>query len=376
MKNRRLKIAFLSFGFLEYSVRLASALAQEAETLLLLPGEQADRYTSMLHPAVRFQPFSKPRLRQPMRQVRMIARLLRQIEDFKPDVLHVQAGHQWFNFALPFLRRYPLVITVHDAMFHIGDKASHKGPWWIGHFGYRCANQLIVHAEQLKHVLIERLHISEQRVHVIPIVAHGDATAQPHVREGNNVILFFGRIWEYKGLDYLIRAEPLIAEQVPDAQIVIAGQGEDFARYRRLMAHPERFTVHNEYVSDEKCAELFRRASIVVLPYIEASQSAVVPIAYTFAKPVIATTVGGLPEIVEHGRTGLLVPPRDQRALAEAIVRLLRDADLRHQLGANGKQKVEMEHSAEAVARRTLPVYLCAIESMRTHAQREKAKSI
>ena len=63
-----------------------------------------------------------------------------------------------------------------------------------------------------------------------------------------------------------------------------------------MMVHPERFIVHNEYVSDEKRAELFRRASVVVLPYIEASQSGIIPIAYRFGKPVVATTVGGLPE--------------------------------------------------------------------------------
>jgi glycosyltransferase involved in cell wall biosynthesis len=306
----------------------------------------------------------------------MIAGLLRSIASFGPDVIHLQAGHQWFNLALPLLRRYPLVITVHDPTFHVGDKDSQKGPWWIGDFGYRRADQLIVHAERLKQVVIERLRIPEQTVHVIPTVIRGDATAQRQVQEDGNVVLFFGRIWEYKGLDYLIRAEPLITDELPDVRIVIAGQGEDFARYWRLMVHPERFTIYNEYVSDDKRAELFRRASVVVLPYIEASQSGVVPLAYNFARPVVATTVGGLPEIVDHGKTGLLVPPRDERALAWAIIRLLRDEELRRRLGMNAKQKVETEHSAEAVARRTLPVYLRAIEGVRTSAQRGKLKSI
>jgi glycosyltransferase involved in cell wall biosynthesis len=163
-------------------------------------------------------------------------------------------------------------------------------------------------------------------------------------------------------LEYLIRAEPLITAQVPDVSIVIAGRGEDFTRYRRLMVHPERFTIYNEYVSDDQRAELFQRASVVALPYIDASQSAVIPIAYTFAKPVVATTVGGLPELVDHGRTGYLVPPHDERALADALVRLLRDKQLRHQLGANGKSKVDTELSPDAVARRTLEVYQRAMK--------------
>ena len=79
-------------------------------------------------------------------------------------------------------------------------------------------------------------------------------------------------------------------------------------------------------MSDEVRATLFQQASVVALPYIEASQSGVVPLAYMHMKPVVATTVGGLPEMVDDGRTGYLVPPRDEQALATAVVRLLRDA--------------------------------------------------
>ena len=77
-------------------------------------------------------------------------------------------------------------------------------------------------------------------------------------RTRNPTVLFFGRIWEYKGLEYLIRAEPLITAEVPNVKIVIAGEGEDFDRYRRLMVHPERFVVYNEYVSDDVRATLFQ----------------------------------------------------------------------------------------------------------------------
>ena len=287
----------------------------------------------------------------------MIHRILRQIRGFDPDVIHLQVGHLWFNLALPLLRRYPLVITIHDPRHHRGDRECRLTPQFILDFGFRRGDQLIVHAENLRQVVVERLHIKPDIVHVIPTVVRGDAAARPEIEEEDDVILFFGRIWEYKGLEYLIRAEPLITAQVPDARIVIAGRGEDFECYRRLMVHHERFTVHNEYVSDAKRAELFRRASVVALPYIDASQSGVIPVAYTFGKPVVATTVGGLPELVEHGRTGLLVPPRDERALADAIVRLLRDKALRHELGANGKNKINTECSADAVARQTLVVY-------------------
>jgi starch synthase len=368
LEFERMQVAFLSFFTGEYCVRLASALAREVDVLLLLPHQQAASHLSKLNPAVNYQPFHHPRLRQPLQQVRMICAILQRIRDFDPDVVHFQHCHLWFNLALPLLKRFPLIITIHDPKHHTGDRPSQRTPQAIADFGYRRADRVIVHANQLKREVVERLHIRADIVHVIPTVVRGDATAQPQVQEEDHVILFFGRIWKYKGLEYLIRAEPLITAQVPDARIVIAGQGEDFAHYRRMMVHPERFVVYNEYVSDDKRAELFRRASVVVLPYIEASQSAVIPIAYTFAKPVVATPVGGLPALLEHGRTGYLVPPCDETALADAVVRLLRDRALRHRMGANGKRKIDTECSPDAVARQTLDVYRRAITHARSTA--------
>jgi len=356
MHGRRIKVAFLSFALAEYSVRLVSALSQYADVLLLLPEQDSAPYTHLLDQSVNFQPFRRSRMRHPVRQVAMIGTLLQRIRRFNPDVIHLQAGYLWFNAALPLLGRYPLVVTAHDAVQHVGDRESQKNLQWLVYFGYGRADQLIVHAGQLKREVVDRLNIPEEIVHVIPHIALGDDMAQKHVQEDDHLILFFGRIWEYKGLKYLIRAEPLITARVPDVRIVIAGRGEDFARYRRMMVHPEKFIVYNEYVSDDKRAELFRQASVVVLPYIEASQSGVVPIAYTFAKPVVATAVGGLPEIIEHGRTGLLVPPRDEGALADAVIRLLQDSRLRRQLGANAKRKIDTENAADTIARQTLAV--------------------
>jgi glycosyltransferase involved in cell wall biosynthesis len=352
-----MRIALLSFDFGEYCVRLATALAQEAQVLLILPRSEAEPYISQLGKTVDLQTFVKPRYRQPLRQARMSSGIFRSIRQFDPDVLHLQQGHLWFNFTLPLLRRYPLVLTVHDPQHHLGDDGARKTPQFVMNYGFRRAAHIIVHAQQMKNAVMSVCHISGETIHVIPHVVLGDDTAHNQIQEQDHLVLFFGRIWEYKGLEYLIRAEPLITAQVPDAKIVIAGQGEDFVRYRRLMTHPDRFSIYNYYVSDEKRAEFFRQASVVVLPYVEASQSGVIPLAYTFSKPVVATTVGGLPEMVDEGKTGYLVPPRDENSLAEAVVRLLQNRELRHRLGANGRQKINTECSADTVARQTAAVY-------------------
>src|SRR3984893_576323 len=219
------------------------------------------------------------------------------------------------------------------------------------------AGQLIVHSEHIRALMVRQLNGASKNISLMPHIQIGQELVSTTPKEDEHLILFFGRIWEYKGLEYLIRAEPLISARVPGVRIMIAGQGEEFSRYARMMVHPERFIVHNEFISEERTAEYFRRASIVVLPYIEASQSGVIPLAYSAAKPVVATTVGGLPEMVEHGRTGYLVPPRDAANLADALVRLLLDKTLRRQMGVNAKHKIELECSPETIARQTVEVY-------------------
>jgi len=306
----------------------------------------------------------------------MVWWLVSQIRAFKPDVLHLQLGHMWFNLlGLPFLRDIPLVLTVHDSLIHVGDASTAKTPQWVYDRACFQAKERIVHAPQVKELLIKRTGVPPETVHVMPFVIVGDVDVSAGKRfEEEALVLFFGRIWEYKGLEYLIKAEPLITSRVPQAKIVIAGTGEDFTRYRNMMVNPDNFIVHYEFVSDEKRAELFQRASVVVLPYIEASQSFIISIAYRFGKPVVATTVGGLPEMVDDGRTGYLVPPRNPQEIADAVVRLMQDEELRHRMGANGMRKVNVECAPTAVGQSTARVYRIAMNKDHSSTESLAAK--
>lgn len=360
--RNRLRAAFISYNFGEYCVRLVNALAERADVLLVMPDQIIESHLGQLNGSVKLLRFHNPRLRQPIRQIRNIRRLVSQIREFNPDVIHYQGTHLWFDLALPWLRRYPLVFTVHDIRPHPGDRLSQKTPQWIENFARRQAGELIVHSQYTRNLLLRELPRAAERTSVIPHIQIGEAPPSSKAQEEENLILFFGRIWEYKGLEYLIRAEPLITAKVPSARFFIAGEGEDFARYRNMMVHPDRFVVHNEYIPEDRAADYFRRASVVVLPYIEASQSGVIPMAYSAGKPVVATTVGGLPEMVEDGRTGYLVPPRDSAQLAEAVTKLLLDHSLRRSMGADAKRKIQAECSPSVVAEKTMEIYRRAAE--------------
>jgi glycosyltransferase involved in cell wall biosynthesis len=228
-------------------------------------------------------------------------------------------------------------------------------------FGYHRADQIIVHGKLLKRQVQEELGIASDKIHVISHIVMGERSRDLHVPEQRNLLLFFGRIWEYKGLEYLIRAEPLISQHIPDVRILIAGKGDDMERYRRMMVHPERFEIVNEFVSNEQREIFFEQASVIVLPYINATQSGVVPIAYTHAKPVVATRVGSLQEFVDDGETGFLVYPRDEHALAAAVVKLLANDSLRREMGQRGRAKLDAECAPQVVADKHREVYEVAI---------------
>jgi glycosyltransferase involved in cell wall biosynthesis len=366
------KVVVVAYDSAELSLRLAGALGTHCRVRLLLPERAARAHLKWLTPDVDFRPFSKPRLRQPIRQLFLLRRVYRQIMEFESDVIHFQKGHLWFNLALAVLRRrVPVVVSIHDPVHHLGDASSRRTPQWIMHFLYRRADRAIAHNVSMKQEIIEKCRIPADRIHVVPLIERGDADAGPQVDEEEGTILFFGRIWPYKGLEYLIEAEPLITSRVPCARIIIAGQGENLARYFAMMRDPSRYVVYNEYVSSEKQAELFRRASVVVLPYVEATQSGVIPVAYTHQKPVVASAVGGLGSQVEHGRTGYLVAPKDSVALAARVSELLEDEPLRRELGMNGWRKQRREWAAPIVAAKTLDVSRLAMRDRRHTSARQ-----
>ncbi len=366
MTHPRMRVALVSYNFGEYCIRLANSLVKDVDLLLVMPEHEVAPHRARLDSRVELHTFAQPRLRQPYLHLKTIIPIHWRVRQFNPDIIHFQHGHMWFNMTLPLLKRVrfpkriPLVVSIHDPRHHSGDKDSQRTPQWMMDFGYLRADRAIVHGEQIRQVCVEQVGVRNEIIHTIPPVPDvipGEAATLEQIEEDDRLVLFFGRIWGYKGLDYLIRAEPLISKRVPDVKIMIAGKGEEFDRYEQMMVNRERFIIHNDYIPVQQRDEYFKRASIIVLPYIDATISGVIPVAYTFGKPVIATTVGILPEMVDHGETGLLVEPKNETALADAVVQLLEDPARRHRMGAQARKKIETDLSPDTLARQTIEVY-------------------
>jgi glycosyltransferase involved in cell wall biosynthesis len=148
-------------------------------------------------------------------------------------------------------------------------------------------------------------------------------------REGLGVsgraLLFFGYVRPYKGLGVLLDAFAAFAARDDEARLLVVGEfyedREPYEAQIERLRMGDRVTLVDRYVSDDEVAHFFLAADLLVLPYLSATQSGVIQIAQSFGLPVVTTDVGGLPEVVEDGKTGFLVPAGDPEALAGAIGR-------------------------------------------------------
>jgi len=150
--------------------------------------------------------------------------------------------------------------------------------------------------------------------------------------ESDKVLLFFGFIREYKGLKHLIKAMPGIVESSPDYKLLIVGDyfegnKDEYLSLIENSGVQEYIKNYDGYIPDNEVGLYFSACDVVVLPYESATQSGIVQIAYGFNKPVIATRVGGLPDVVVDDETGYLIPPFDSKAIADAVNRFFEEKD-------------------------------------------------
>ena len=185
--------------------------------------------------------------------------------------------------------------------------------------------------------------------------------ANLNIRENQRVILFFGYIRRIKGVDILLKAFDQVAESFPDVVLVIAGsviEGQSFSEYDQIMSrmrHRSRIRCFIRYVEHEDIPIFFTSADIVVLPYVEFfAQSGVLHLAQGFGKAVVVTDVGGLPEAVENGKNGLVVPPGDVESLAGAMTYLLENQSLRIEMEQRAREMAMERFSWGSIAKATI----------------------
>jgi D-inositol-3-phosphate glycosyltransferase len=300
-----------------------------------------------------------------------LLRLDRELARRSPGIVHVQWSH------LPFLDRifwrrwrragWRVVYTAHDARPLPGTTPG----LFAG--GYRrlaaSADAVVVHSEAARAELIA-MGLGAQRLHVIPLAMTLDTGTPPDralarqslgIEPDGSVVLFFGFVKRYKGLAVLLASLPRLRATRPDLTLIVAGEfvGSQaaYARVAERLGIDDAIRWRPGFVASTEVAALFAAADVVALPYLAASSSAVLLTAYASRRPVVASAIGGLVELVDQRVTGILVPPDDPSALAEALATVLSHRGRAEEMGNRGHARLARHHDWDTVARRLDDLY-------------------
>ncbi|MDO9408381.1 glycosyltransferase family 4 protein [Patulibacter sp.] len=299
-------------------------------------------------------------------RVRRAAKLVQHVPDMRrlrrtardADVVHFQwlAVQHLDVHLLPKDR--PVVLTAHDVL----PREARAGQRDAQRRLYERVDAVVVHSRHGRDRLVDDLGVDPAKVHEIPHGAFRHLTtltpaelAPAFANTKRPVVLFFGLLRPYKGVDVLLEAWRRLGETAAPAELWIVGLPKmDMTALRAAAPAGVRFV--DRFVSDQEAASYFGRADVVVLPYREIDQSGVLFTALAFGRPMVLSDVGGFPEIAREGAAEL-VPPGDPAALADALGTLLGDHTRRRALASRAAQLAAGAYSWDAVAEAHQRVY-------------------
>jgi glycosyltransferase involved in cell wall biosynthesis len=284
------------------------------------------------------------------------------IRQWRPAIVHAHDPHAVsmaalaLSFGAPTPR--PKMIASRRVDFHL---QSHAFSQWK----YRQMDGFIAASHAIKSILVQdgipagRIEVVHDGIDVDKIQNRpaSDIHAEYWLPHGVPVIINVGALVGHKGQKFLIDAMPLVLREVPDAHLVIFGEGDLRVPLEKQIKHlslVKRVLLpgfREDVLSLVKSGDLFVMSSVT-----EGLGSAVLD-AMAMGQAVVGTRAGGIPEAVVHEETGLLVEPGDAKALAAAMVRLLKDAGLRKQYGEAGRQRVAEHFGVDRLVEGTLAVY-------------------
>lgn len=366
-----MRVTLISLHFAEYAARLALALSERHTVQLHLsqPNAESELEAGLLESLrtkIELHLYPHPARKHALWHGLSIAKAIRH---FRPDVVHGQEAADWTMwFIRKLLGEKPFAYTVHDPRPHSGDdKASAARVAWPRTRLRRTASAILLHGQAIVPTMKCAEPTLQGQLHVVMHGLLGDNGKHNTPREAD-LLLFFGRIEAYKGLDVLLAALEILQQRNAPCRLLIAGRGPDLARHAEAIAHLPHVEVRDHFIPVQEVGPMLARATCVVLPYHDATQSGVAAHAFGAGTPVIASQVGALPDVVSDGHNGLLVPPGDAEALANAIAKLLNDPVLAANLAAGARDTATTRLSWSAIAMQTEAIYASLTSDTHTEA--------
>ncbi len=291
------------------------------------------------------------------------------------DVVH---AHTWYadmgSLWISTLYRIPLVVTLHSMEPLRPWKADQLGSGyllssWIEKTAVEAAHRVIAVSHKMREDIVQHFNADPERVVVIHNGIDPDQFKRTDARDHLDrlgvkppYVLFVGRITDQKGIFHLLDA----ASRLPaGVQVVLCASAPDTPeieeRLRRRVAQMPNVLWINEMVPVPVVTQLYSHCAVFCCPSVYEPFGLINLEAMGCETPVVASAVGGILEVVEDGKTGLLVPPAQPEALASALARVLGNPTLAREMGRAGRKRVEEKFSWTSVAERTEQVYADAI---------------
>jgi len=342
-----------------YSFNLCQALAERGERVTLLTaidyeleGEDSSFTIKRIFPFNRLSPA-------------FYSRLFRYIRGREGDVLHFQwvPSAPFILFLLIFKRRLAnaLIYTAHNVL-------PHHRRFYHDYFYcllYRHADKIIAHSQVDKQKIIALFKVDNKKIDIVPIgtsikalsVSKGEARQKLGLK-AEKALLFFGYITPDKGLDVLLKALRTLKKDGYTFKLLIAGKAEnksDVLQSIKRNGLSENVLLDTRYVPQDQASLYFRAADFLVLPYLKSNQSPLIPLAYSYGLPVVATSAQI--EKVIDGVTGYLVTPGDAESLHDKLSLLFNDESGLREMSRAAMDLSEREYSWASIAAKTLAVY-------------------
>jgi glycosyltransferase involved in cell wall biosynthesis len=377
---------------------MACALAGQGISVDFIGSDKLDAPELHRSPLIAFlnlrgdQNEDAPLLRKVVRILSYYARLASYVPRSQAQIFHLLWNNKFEHFDRVVLMLYyrlfwkRVVFTAHNV--NTRKRGGHDS--WFNRFTlriqYRLCNHILVHTAAMKRELVTDFGIAPERVSIIPFGINNTNRKTSLDRVGartklgiapmEKMILFFGQIAPYKGLEFLVTALARLIPSLPEVRLVIAGKvKKGFEGYwkpiQTEISRPglqDRVIARIQHIPDDDIEIYFKAADVLALPYVDIFQSGLPFLAYSFGLPVIVTDAGSLREDVIEGDTGMICRPRSAADLAEAMMayfrsELFRDLEWRR---AMIREFAMQRYSWAKVAAITVAVYSQLLDEKRT----------
>jgi hypothetical protein len=317
---------------------------------------------------------------------------LKLLELVESEVIDIVEAPLWDaeGFVFSLVKNIPLVIRIETPLFKVAEIQNWeitrdlKIANWMEGEAVRRADKVITISAGIGNLIRDRHHISQDNMVLCPL---GIELPIEHLLMQNNDktflnILFVGRLEKRKGIEILFKSIPYVVDKLSDVIFTIVGKDTNSSpvggSYKKYLLDTLDKKYHKNvdfigFVTDDKLKEYYSKCTIFVAPSLYESFGLIYLEAMAWGKPVIGCSVGGVPEVIDDGETGLLIPPNDEQSLADAIIRLLTNNELRVQIGRNALKKMKSDFSKETMAMKSMQIFKSTIEN---NMKRDSTKNL